>query len=258
VGPPEEDIDLIHHLSQKWLNPPLVIGDDFKVVPNTSLVSETQVIPENKLIRDEVVMDEISASPSVKKHKSRKVKRDDIEIQEAEVFKRSVICGDDEDSNNERRDNLKRKRVIENSKPKRVSIDFGPCASPPFKSRKVFSFKASTKSILSNSKVIAKHLAKSIPKPPNSLPVGLAAFSNIFNELIEGDHFIDNEANKTVVTYVPDVFKCPNSYMSSQIYKEVTKILGWSIPIAILCALVFTIIINSYWTMLISMFRSLK
>jgi hypothetical protein len=46
--------------------------------------------------------------------------------------------------------------------------------------------------------------------------------------------------------------------MSSQIYREVTKIPGWSIPIAILCALVFIIIINSYWTMFISMFRSLK
>jgi multisubunit Na+/H+ antiporter MnhG subunit len=33
---------------------------------------------------------------------------------------------------------------------------------------------------------------------------------------------------------------------------------GWSIPIAILCAIVFTIIINSYWPMLISMFRYLR
>jgi hypothetical protein len=135
VGPPEEDIELIRHLSQKWLNPPLVIGDDFKVVPKTSLVSETQVIseiletqviPENKLVRDEVVMDEIPAFPSVKKHKSRKMKRDNIEVQEAKVFKRSVTCDDDEDSGEMRKSNLKRKRVIENNKPKRESIDFGP------------------------------------------------------------------------------------------------------------------------------------
>jgi hypothetical protein len=33
---------------------------------------------------------------------------------------------------------------------------------------------------------------------------------------------------------------------------------GWSIPIAILCAIVFTIIINSYWPILISMFRYLQ
>jgi uncharacterized membrane protein YvlD (DUF360 family) len=46
--------------------------------------------------------------------------------------------------------------------------------------------------------------------------------------------------------------------MSSQIYKEVIKMPGWSIPIAILCAIIFTIIINSYWHMLISMFHYLK
>jgi hypothetical protein len=148
--------------------------------------------------------------------------------------------------------------VNENVKLKRESIDFGPCASPPYKSKKVFSSKASTKSIFSNSKVIAKHLAKSIPKPPNSLPVGLVAISNIYSELIEGDYFADNEANKTIVTYILGVFKCPDGYMSSQIYREVIKMPGWSILIAILCAIVFTIIINSYWPKLISMFRYLR
>jgi hypothetical protein len=101
-----------------------------------------------------------------------------------------------------------------------------------------------------------KHLAKSIPKSPNSLPVGFLAILKAYSELVEGDQFTD--INKTVVTYVLDVFKCPDGYMSSQIYKEVTKIPGWSIPIAILCALIFTIIINSYWPMLISMFRILR
>jgi hypothetical protein len=48
------------------------------------------------------------------------------------------------------------------------------------------------KSILSNSKVIAKHLAKSIPKPPNSLPVVSVAISKLYSELIEGDQFVDN------------------------------------------------------------------
>jgi hypothetical protein len=46
--------------------------------------------------------------------------------------------------------------------------------------------------------------------------------------------------------------------MSSQIYKELIKMPGWSIPISILCVIVFTIIINSYWPILISMFRSLR
>jgi hypothetical protein len=73
---------------------------------------------------------------------------------------------------------LKRKRVDENNKPKRVSIEFVPCASPPYKSWKVFPSKTSTKSVLSNSKVIAKHLAKSIAKPTNSLPVAFIAILN--------------------------------------------------------------------------------
>jgi hypothetical protein len=80
--------------------------------------------------------------------------------------------------------------------------------------------------------VIAKHLAKSILKPPNSLLVGFIAISKAYSELIEGDQFTD--INKTVITYVLDVFKCPDCYMSSQIYREVIKIPGWSFPIAIL------------------------
>jgi hypothetical protein len=68
--------------------------------------------------------------------KARKVKRDDNddEFQETEVSKRSVICDDDEESDEKRKINLKRKRVDENNKPKRVSIEFVPCASPPYKS----------------------------------------------------------------------------------------------------------------------------
>jgi hypothetical protein len=258
VGPPEEDIELIRHLSHKLLNPPLVIGDDFKIVPSVPLASESQVAPISDLNKDDVAMEETIVPSATSKLKSRKIKRDDDKIQEAEVCKRSVICDDDEDSDEKRRTNLKRKRVDEISKPKRESIEFGPCATFPYKSWKVVSSKASTKSVLSNSKVIAKHLAKSIPKPPNSLPLGLIAISEIYSELIEGNQFIGNEVNKTVVTYVLNVFKCPDCYMSTQIYKEVIKIPGWSIPIAILSALVFTIIINSYWPMLISMFRSLK
>jgi hypothetical protein len=146
--------------------------------------------------------------------------------------------------------------VEENVKPKRILVEFGPCASPPYKARKVFTSKVSSKSALSNSKVLAKYLAESIPKPPNSLLVAFMAISKAYSEIIEGDHFED--VNKTVVTYVPDVFKCPDGYMSSQIYKEVVKVPSWAVPLAILSALIFTIIINSYWPMLISMFHSLK
>jgi hypothetical protein len=91
---------------------------------------------------------------------------------------------------------------------------------------------------------------------PYYLSVAFVSISKAYSELVEGDKFSD--VNNTVITYVLDVFKCPDGYMSSKIYKEVTKIPCWSIPIAILSALVFTIIINSYWPMLISMFRSLN
>jgi hypothetical protein len=229
-------MELLRHFSRKLLDPPVIISND----KNNENMWESVVPPDLKKLRDQ------------------KVKRDDNddECQETEVCKRSVIFDDDEESDEKRKINLKRKRVDENNKPKSASIDFGPCVTFPYKSRKVFSSKASKKSVLSNSKVIAKHLAKSIPKPPNSLPVGFIAILKAYSELIEGDQF--NDINKTVVTYVRDLFKCRDGYMSSQIYKEVTKIPGWSIPIAILRALVFTIIINSYWPMLISMFRSLK
>jgi hypothetical protein len=198
VCPPEEDIELLRHFSQKLLDPPVIISND----KNNENMGKT-VVP-----------------PDLKKLRARKVKRDDDDVREAEVCKRSVIYDDDEESDEKRKINLKRKRV------------------------------------LSNSKIIAKHLAKSITKPPNSLPVAFVAILNAYSELIEGDQFFD--INKTVVTYVLDVFKCPDGYISSQIYKEVVKIPGWSIPIAILSALVFTIIINSFWPMLISMFHSLK
>jgi hypothetical protein len=114
VGPPEEDIELFRHFSRKLLDPPVVINDN----------------------RNNENMEETVVPPDLKKLRAQKVKRDDVddECQETEVCKRYVICDDDEESDVKRRINLKRKRVDENNKPKRVSIEFGPCASPPYKS----------------------------------------------------------------------------------------------------------------------------
>jgi hypothetical protein len=50
--------------------------------------------------------------------------------------------------------------------------------------------------------------------------LGFLVVSYGLSELIEGDYFADSEANKTIMTYILDVFKCPDGYMSSQIYKE--------------------------------------
>jgi hypothetical protein len=195
------------------LNPPIVVVNE-----NKSVIEENEV---------NLNMNESIIPSDAKKLKARKLKRNDNDdiLLETEICKKSVLCDDDEESDEKKRKlNIKRKRVEENNKPKRISVEFGPCASPPYKARKVFTSKASSKSTLSNSKVLAKHLAESIPKPPNSLPVGFMAISKAYSEIIDGDHFED--INKTVVTYVLDVFKCPDGYMSSQIYKEVVKVPG--------------------------------
>jgi hypothetical protein len=145
----------------------------------------------------------------------------------SELIEGDHFTDDDEESNEEKRGNLKRKREC---------IDFGPCANLPFKSRKNYSLKVSkkpTKSIPTRSKVLAKNLAKSVPKPTYSLPFGVVVVSNGLSELIEGDYFTDDDVNKTIVTYILDVLKCPDGYMSSQIYKEVIKLPGWSFPLVI-------------------------
>jgi hypothetical protein len=115
-------VELLRHFSRRLLDPPLVINNN----KNSGNMGET-VVP-----------------PDLKKLRARKVKRDDNEdAREAEVCKRSVICDNDKESDEKRKINLKRKRVDENNKPKRVSVEFGPCVSPPYKSRKVFSSECS-------------------------------------------------------------------------------------------------------------------
>jgi hypothetical protein len=210
VGHPEEDVDILRRLSQKFLNPLLVIDDNNKII-SSNVPSEITLKDENKVdfIRKVEIMDDVPDSPAVKRSKSRRIEK--VTNQEKiKSFKRSILC-DDEDSNEEKRNNLKRKREC---------IDFVPCANPPFKSRKIYSSKVSkkpVKSILAKSKVLAQKLPKCLPKPPFSLPLGIAVVSNGLSELIEGDCFADSEANKTIVTHVLDVFKCPDCYMFSQV-----------------------------------------
>jgi hypothetical protein len=213
VVPPVEDIELLRHLSQKILNPPVVVTNE-----NNSVIRENEVT---------LNMNESFVPLDAKKLKARKLKRDDNDDMslKTEVCKKSVLYDDDGESDEKKRKfNVKRKRVEDIIKPKRILVDFGICAPPPYKARKVLTSKASSKSSLSNSKVLTKHLAESIPKPPIPLPVAFMAISKAYSEIIEGDHFED--INKTVFTYVPDVFKCPDGYMSSQIYKEVIKVPG--------------------------------
>jgi hypothetical protein len=69
VGPPEEDVDILRRLSQKLLNPPLVIDNDNKVItPNIPLESPLK----NTKVE---ILDDVPDSPSVKRGKSRRFEK---------------------------------------------------------------------------------------------------------------------------------------------------------------------------------------
>jgi hypothetical protein len=216
VGSPEEDIDFIRRLSKKLENPPVSLSmdiDNKEFMLNNSSGSPSKVVNRIIVNKKEDTMDEVPSTPSNRKSKPLKVKKDDDVNEEEIIYKRSVLYDDDEDNSEEKKVNLKRTGVDGNYIMKREFIEFVPTANPSFKSRKTFASKVlvePVKSILSKSKILAKNLAKSVPKPPNSLPLCIAVISNGLNELIEGDYFADDEANKTIVTYVLDVFKYPD------------------------------------------------
>jgi hypothetical protein len=92
------------------LNPPLVIDDNNKII-SSNVPSEVNVKDENKVdfIRKVETMDDVPDSPSIKRSKSKRFEKG-TNREEIESFKRSVLCDDDEDSNEEKKDNLKRKR----------------------------------------------------------------------------------------------------------------------------------------------------
>jgi heterodisulfide reductase subunit C len=104
-----------------------------------------------------------SDTPSSKRVKYRKVRKDDIDNVEFEedVVRKSVV-GDDYDNNEDCNINRKGKRVSEGLVIKMECIDFGPCAgSPPGNSKKTYSFKvlikpAKNNNIISKLKILAK------------------------------------------------------------------------------------------------------
>jgi hypothetical protein len=137
VGPPEEDIEFLRHFSRKILNPSLVGANENKVV-----LKENE---ENLNKNDPIVP---SDPERLKARKSKRNDNDDM-LLETEICKRSVVYDDDEESDEKKKKlNIKRKRVDESVKPKRVLVDFGPCVCPPYKARKVLTSKAPSKSLL--------------------------------------------------------------------------------------------------------------
>jgi hypothetical protein len=109
VGPPDEDVELLRHLSYKFLKPSIdSLAENKKDLNDPIVPSEPKIL------------------------KIRKVKRDDNDelSQDPEVCKRSVVYDDDEESDKKKKKvSLKRKRVEENVKSKRVLVDFGDWSS---------------------------------------------------------------------------------------------------------------------------------
>jgi hypothetical protein len=83
--------------------------------------------------------------------------------------------------------------------------------------------------------------------------------TGITEGLQEAHMFSVTDTNRTVVSFASEVFRCPDgSYSSSQSFGEVQSISEWFILLFILAVIVFTITINSYWPILLSIFRSIK
>jgi hypothetical protein len=83
--------------------------------------------------------------------------------------------------------------------------------------------------------------------------------SSVTTGLQEAYVFNDTGANNTVVSFETDVLRClDGSYSSSQSFREVQSISDWFIILFVLATFIFTVVINSYWLILLSMFRSLK
>jgi hypothetical protein len=114
VGPPKEDIDLIRRLSKRLENPPMSLSMDINnkefIVNNHS---DTPLKDTNRVefIKEEDATNESPDTPSSKRIKSRKVKRDDND-QEIETCKKSVLCDDDEESDKEKKVNLKERESL--------------------------------------------------------------------------------------------------------------------------------------------------
>jgi hypothetical protein len=54
------------------------------------------------------------------------------------------------------------------------------------------------------------------------------------------------------------VLKCDGFFSHEQLYKDVAKNLTWIVIVGLVLAVVFTIVLNSYWPILITMYNQLK
>jgi hypothetical protein len=63
---------------------------------------------------------------------------------------------------------------------------------------------------------------------------------------------------KEYFSFSGEVFKCNAYFSRDKIFEEVKPNLWWIILVGLILAVIFTIVLNSYWPILISIYRSLK
>jgi hypothetical protein len=68
--------------------------------------------------------------------------------------------------------------------------------------------------------------------------------------------FFDGE--QEIHSFTGDIFKCNAFYNQTHIYQDQDYKTGWFIIFGILLAVVFTLVLNSYWPILLSMYNTPK
>jgi flagellar basal body-associated protein FliL len=86
--------------------------------------------------------------------------------------------------------------------------------------------------------------------------VGLLSSVITSKALVEAEKFLDGD--QSVFSFEGTVLKCDGFFSHNQIYKDITKNLTWIIIVGIILAVVLTIVLNSYWPILLTIYNQLR
>jgi hypothetical protein len=67
-----------------------------------------------------------------------------------------------------------------------------------------------------------------------------------------------SDESKQYFSFSGEVFKCNGYFSKDKIFEEIQPKFWWIIVVGLILAVVFTIVLSSYWPILISIYRSLK
>jgi hypothetical protein len=62
---------------------------------------------------------------------------------------------------------------------------------------------------------------------------------------------ISHDGSQKIYSFAGEAFKCDDFYSKNQIYKNIPKNLWWIIIVGLILAMVFTVVLNSYWPILL-------